>query len=643
MLALGGRAPRIRGGVCVGGRSSTDCRVTPGAANSHPKRPRSHAVAVERDELSCERKTTAKLPARADVREGSAVAVVYAAQQTLAYAADADSRSIHTVALDDHELGSTTFDGAPQRLLVLDDGRVAATFPDKGRLVVLEPSIDPSKPMSVLCSRKLSAEPWGVARTADETKLVVSSAWGATLTVIDTKTFAISRTVPLPRDPRSITVTDDGLAFVSHSVGAKLSVVDLQKNEPAALIDLSTRKATPLLQDVDKDAVRTASHGFALARIEHRVLVPMTSVDPGPLVRDEAGPTYYGPPFDGVPKQAPIVAVVDSERRTMLASDLLATTNVIYRRECLLPRDAVVSSKNHSLFVACRGIDAVVELDALAVDPARAERRRFAVPMAPEGLAIDDRGDRLVVFSQFGAALTVIPFDGHERTIALDYQPLPELAAVATGRKLFFATDDEHISSDGLACASCHIDARDDGVTWSTPLGPRQTPMLAGRVDGTAPYGWEGNRPTLFDYISHTVTNLGGKGLSVPELDALVAFVQAAPAPSLMADAPDPSALAQGAKLFGTSGCDACHTTGATDNRPHALSRLLRGDVVGGTDGTAVDTPTLRFVGATAPYFHDGRYPTLEDLLADPKSKMGTSAKLAAADRRVLAAYLRSL
>ena len=27
------------------------------------------------------------------------------------------------------------------------------------------------------------------------------------------------------------------------------------------------------------------------------------------------------------------------------------------------------------------------------------------------------------------------------------------------------------------------------------------------------------------------------------------------------------------------------------------------------------DTPSLQFVGGTAPYFHDGRYPTLIDLL----------------------------
>ena len=58
---------------------------------------------------------------------------------------------------------------------------------------------------------------------------------------------------------------------------------------------------------------------------------------------------------------------------------------------------------------------------------------------------------------------------------------------------------------------------------------------------------------------------------------------------------------------------------------------------------SAFDTPSLRFVGGTAPYFHDGRYPTLDALLSDPGSRMGKSASLPVADRVALAAYLRTL
>jgi cytochrome c peroxidase len=56
-----------------------------------------------------------------------------------------------------------------------------------------------------------------------------------------------------------------------------------------------------------------------------------------------------------------------------------------------------------------------------------------------------------------------------------------------------------------------------------------------------------------------------------------------------------------------------------------------------------VDTPSLRDVGRTAPYFHDGRYLTLEALLADKDSRMGATASLSDPERAALHAYLESL
>jgi hypothetical protein len=53
--------------------------------------------------------------------------------------------------------------------------------------------------------------------------------------------------------------------------------------------------------------------------------------------------------------------------------------------------------------------------------------------------------------------------------------------------------------------------------------------------------------------------------------------------------------------------------------------------------------PSLKYVGGSAPYFHDGRYPTLEDLIKRSDGKMGHTGHLAEADVNDLAAYLRTL
>jgi hypothetical protein len=589
-------------------------------------------------------------------RQGSAVALVRDGPRLLAYVADADSRSVHTVSVDEgRELGRTRLPGAPRQLLVLPDGRVVASLSDGTRVAVLEPEADPAAPLARLCTREVPEEPWGLALSPDDRSLVVTSGWGRALSVLDAATMSVRRVVGLPRDPRSVLVDDESVAFVSHAVGAKMSAIDLVKDDAPGAIDLTTYKSTSRAQVEDMQAKRTGSQGYALASLAVpgrtgeaaalRILAPMVSVDPGDGERRSS--VYYGPPFDGVPKQAPFVSVVDPASRQPLTRRMLGTSELQIARECLLPRAAAVRARTASLLVACFGIDQVLELDGLAVDPFRAVRRRFDVPPGPDGVAVDEESGRAVVFSQMGAAVSVLPLDGDAKApapIALDYHPDPALADAARGRLLFYRTDDTRISNDGIGCSSCHLDGREDGLTWTTPMGPRQTPMLAGRLAGTAPYGWEGDRETVADYVGNTVTRLGGSGLGGADREDLVKFLLVVKAPPAREPTAQERDRAQrGREIFESdaAGCSGCHGGAAlTDTAMHDVAYGLLG-----TDARLpkLDTPSLRFLRGTAPYFHDGRYPTLDMLLSDPDSHMGQSASLSSGDRLALATYLRTL
>jgi mono/diheme cytochrome c family protein len=102
---------------------------------------------------------------------------------------------------------------------------------------------------------------------------------------------------------------------------------------------------------------------------------------------------------------------------------------------------------------------------------------------------------------------------------------------VTLGRRLFHKGGDAKIAKDGRACASCHPDGRDDGLVWSTPEGPRQTILLAGRVGRGAPFGWLGQHPSLKEHIKITMKNLKGTGVADTEYDALVSYIGAMKAP----------------------------------------------------------------------------------------------------------------
>jgi mono/diheme cytochrome c family protein len=641
-------------------------------------------------------------------REGSSVALARLGRASLAYVADEDTRALHTLDLDRKtEAAVTPLLGAPAQVLVLADGRVAVTLRDQNRVQILEPTASAQAPLDTLCSVDVPTEPVALAATPDDQRLLVTSAWARTLTALDATSMKPVFDVKLEREPRAVVVDDSGeRAFVAHVVGATMSVVDLTGDKHAVRpLDLRVTKVMNGISRTPADKLRGGCQGFALAKSVEvidkappppvlageqpeargkavrppavpqpraRIFAPMVTVDAGdPEVRSQA---YYGGMFEGVAKEAPIVSVVDADAERPMTRSVLSLSSAPMSEECLLPRAAAVRGSSGTLFVTCLGIDSLVELDTRGLDPARLELRRWSVPAGPTGLAIDDRKDggeggesgdrgdrgaRAVVWSQFEHKLSIIPLDSpgagkpqwpedpyrSPTVISVRFEPDAATAQVLAGRRLFHATDDRRISGDGSACASCHPDGREDALTWSTPEGPRQTIMLAGRVEATAPYGWIGKHDTLKTYVHNTFTRLGGAGLGERELDALLAYVRAMPGPRPSAWAPRNAAEAKlvdhGRELFFASeqGCAGCHVGGpATDQSRHDIGSKATAD-----DTVEFDTPALHLLSGTAPYFHDGRYATLDALLSASDSKMGHTMHLSKRDAAALKAYLETL
>ena len=188
---------------------------------------------------------------------------------------------------------------------------------------------------------------------------------------------------------------------------------------------------------------------------------------------------------------------------------------------------------------------------------------------------------------------------------------------VARGALLFL---DPALSVDGRrSCATCHPGGGSDGrvyrdgeaVLVGTP-GSRNTPSLRG-VWQTAPYLWDGSLATVEAAIGRMLAvEMGGGSVSEIDLRALETYVlsisrfdrgrieqDGTPVES--------SGLAArlGFELFGRIECARCHP-------PPSFARRRPSNV--GT-GQVLDPPTLLGLKHSAPYGHDGRWPSVEAAL----------------------------
>ncbi|HEY3499155.1 MAG TPA: cytochrome C peroxidase [Polyangiaceae bacterium] len=614
-------------------------------------------------------------------RSSGAVVLARRGEETLAFVADEDARRVSVVDVGHgREVATAELAAVPGSLLVAADGKVAVTLPHESEVAVL--AFD-GEAFGHSCSVPTAPEPVALALTPDDRTLLVVSAWGHAFGAYATADFARRYELELERDPRAVIVTDDGRrAFVAHGVGGRLSVVDLGRARAESVSldapptrDAMQRKlvfevsaeaalasagenAEALAREFDKQhrsmlvPERVGNQGYALALAKSgRVLIPQVEVNAGTKELRTAG---YG---DGgaQPSVAAVVAAVDASTLRLDVHSIpeiaswRAPVNLNENERCLLPRAAAMDEAEGVLLVTCLGTDLLVGYDAVAPSPVDAEMLRVRVAAGPTGVAVDAPNRRAVVWSQFERALSLVPLPATRAPLSVADPGVTRIplgvaretlsAELALGRRLFHAVNDPRIARDGRACASCHVGGRDDGLVWSTPGGPRRTKTLAGLLRGTAPYSWDGSAATLHDQIRSTLERLDGQGgLRPVELDALIAYVAALPPPPRgEAD----GKVERGAELFhsAATGCATCH-------RGEAKSDLARHSVASDTlsDVTArFDTPSLAFLSGRAPYFHDGRYASLRELLAAKDDKMGHTSQLSADDLGALEAFLGTL
>lgn len=239
---------------------------------------------------------------------------------------------------------------------------------------------------------------------------------------------------------------------------------------------------------------------------------------------------------------------------------------------------------------------------------------------------------------------------------ALMALPLPALAQsnaalIEKGRALF---NDAGLSAGGqYSCATCHpMNGHTDNKTYvgvevvadGDPKG-RSTPTLWGAGLRQAEWSWAGNIPSIETNIRGIIVNRM-KGAEPPKetLEAPAAYAKSlpnGPAPFLNSDGMPrdtaQAAVKRGYALFsGKAGCLTCHVPASYDKRgPEDVG-----------SGGAFKVPSLRNVSKTGPYFHDGRYKTLAEIVTYMSDfyarKTGSPDKLSDAEKRDIVEFLRA-
>jgi hypothetical protein len=221
----------------------------------------------------------------------------------------------------------------------------------------------------------------------------------------------------------------------------------------------------------------------------------------------------------------------------------------------------------------------------------------------------------------------------------------------------------------GISCSTCHVNGSTNPLLYipelsSRPgnfdttshlfnpktddqvLDPLTIPSLRG-AHLLAPYGHDGRTLSLRDFIRNVVVNEFAGEEPAPEiLDALVIYVEdidfvpnrrLGPGGRLVGQST--SAERHGERLFNkpfphdsTLSCAGCHQPGEAfvDHRQHDVG-----------SGGLFKTPTLRNANFNAPYFHDGRFASYEQVVAyfDRTFSLGLPKR----DRSDLVAYLRAI
>jgi hypothetical protein len=265
--------------------------------------------------------------------------------------------------------------------------------------------------------------------------------------------------------------------------------------------------------------------------------------------------------------------------------------------------------------------------------------------IGPRGLTV--MGEKVYIAEYFTDSLGVVDM-GPDAQFAARSMPLGERKPASFVRKGGVLFNDASLSYQKWnSCTSCHTgDGRASALNWDllndgvanaknirSLLLSHETPpaMITGVRENAEVAVRSGIRYIQFASATERKAQY---------IDGYLKSLKPVASPYLV-NGELSKAAEDGKKLFGRAGCSVCHSPPLyTDMQKHDIGTSAEQE-----DDKEFDTPTLIEVWRTAPYLHDGRAVTIEEVLTkfNEDGRHGRVSKLTEEQIQSLAAFVLSL
>lgn len=535
----------------------------------------------------------------------------------------------------------------PNRAAEDNAGFVHVTLRGTGELVMIHPNGE------IAARHRVCAAPRGVAVDRAHNELVVACAEGQLIRhTADAANYTTLRSIATDTDVRDVVVQAER-TYVSRLRSAQVLEFNgdtLTKRHVLPTVVLTTngiateREGSRFAPSVAWKMIESPEANGVVVLHQRALLDEVGAVDPGSSddTAQSSGSSYGGssPEFGCSSIVQPAVSEVrtdgsvvtsDSISGVVLAVDLVVTRDDFNRgfrnvslasagqRDVEAPQSTIVrapGSNGHeaqsrpTLALPVEGGSGVFEGgvvlhgadEALPNGDIQVGCTVLSGTFEPEmhdgvitGIARNSVGS--VAFVSREPAVLAVSFNGSGQKATR----LAEDSVRDTGHDLFHRD-----SGGGIACASCHPEATDDGHVWNFDgIGIRKTQFLGVPLAETAPFHWDGSLPNLGSLMDEVfVARMGGVFQSEARLGGLNTWMGTiTPVGKRLGDA---EAEARGKVLFESkeTQCSTCHSGPAfTDNQSYIV----------GTSSEKLQVPSLVGLTLHPPYMHNGCAQTIKE------------------------------